>query len=167
MTTIVLNTNISEIENKIANTSSLMTKTVFNTKISEVVNKTLDLAKYISTREFNKLRAENFTARLKQADLESKTDFDNKLTSFNKQITSNKTKHLKVQKKLNSLITKDYNFLLGRIYFATNDRSENTFIYEPTTDTSELKKYKGTDYVLSWKSNRIYISKLKPLYSVF
>ena len=44
-----------------------------------------------------------------------KTDFDNKRTSFNKQITSSKTKHLDVQKKLNSLITKDYNFFFGRV----------------------------------------------------
>ena len=39
---------------------------------------------------------ENFAARLKQADLVNKTDFDNKLTSFNRQITSNKTNHLEV-----------------------------------------------------------------------
>ena len=56
-------------------------------------------------------------ARLKQADLVNKTDFNNKLTSFNKRITLNKTKHLEVQKKLNSLIMKDYNFFLGRNYF--------------------------------------------------
>ena len=45
-----------------------------------------------------------------QANLVTKTEFDNKLTSFNKRITSNKTKHLEVRKKLESLITKDYNF---------------------------------------------------------
>ena len=52
----------------------------------------------ITTPEFDKLTAENFEARLKQVDLVSKTDFDKKLTSFNKQITSNETKKLKVQK---------------------------------------------------------------------
>ena len=31
----------------------------------------------------------------------------------------------------------------------------------------ELKKGKGTDYVLSWKSNAVYNSKLKPLYAAF
>ena len=31
----------------------------------------------------------------------------------------------------------------------------------------ELKKGKGTDYVLSWKSNAVYNSKLKPLYASF
>ena len=92
-------------------------------------------AKYITTPEFNKLTGENFTARLKQADLVSKTDFDNKLTSFNKRITSNKTKHLEVQKKLNSLTEKGYNFLLGRIYFTSNDGYQNTFVHHPTFDT--------------------------------
>ena len=53
--------------------------------------------------------------RLKQADLVNKTDFDNKVTIFNKQVTSIKAKHLEVLKKLNSLITKRYNFFLGRI----------------------------------------------------
>ena len=47
----------------------------------------------------------------------NKTDFDDKLTSFNKRITSSKSKNLEVQKKLNKLITEDYNFLGGRIYF--------------------------------------------------
>ena len=99
MNATVLNTKIKEVENKIPNTSGLVTATVLNTKIGEVENKILHNAKYITTQEFNKLTAENFTARLKQADLVSKTNFDDKLTSFNKRITSNKTKHLEVQKK--------------------------------------------------------------------
>ena len=61
-----------------------MTATVPNTKISEVGNKIIDHAKYITSLEFNRVTVENATARLKQANLVSKTDFDNKLTSFNK-----------------------------------------------------------------------------------
>ena len=87
-----------------------MTTNVRDTKISEVKNKIPDHAKYNTIPEFNKLTAENVAARLKQANLVTKTDFDNKLTSFNRKITSNKTKYLEVQKKLNSLITSDYNF---------------------------------------------------------
>ena len=41
------------------------------------------------------------------------------------------------------------------------------FFNQPLLDELELKKYKGTDYVLSWKSKGVYISKLKPLYAVF
>ena len=44
------------------------------------------------------MTAENFDARLKQANLVSKTDFDNKLISFNRKITSNKTEYLEVKK---------------------------------------------------------------------
>ena len=60
-----------------------MTSTIFNTKIGEVWIKIPDHAKYITTQEFNKLTAENFAARLKRADLVNKTDFDNRLISFN------------------------------------------------------------------------------------
>ena len=123
--------------------------------------------KYITTPEFNKLSAESFAARLKQVNLLTKTDSDNKLTSFNKRITSNKTKHLEVQKKANSLITNDYNAFLGRMHFTGNDRSQNAFVYQPTLDKLKLKKYKGTDYALSWKSNGVCNSKLKPLYTAF
>ena len=68
-----------------------MTTTVLNTKISEVENKIPDNSKYVTTQEFNKLTAENFAARLKQANLVNKSYFENKLTSFNRWITSNKT----------------------------------------------------------------------------
>ena len=70
----------------------------------------------------------------------NKTDFDNKLTSFNRRITSNKTKYLEVQKKLNTVITKDYNFFLCRIYFTSNDGSKNIFVYQSTFNVLELKK---------------------------
>ena len=59
-----------------------MTTTVLNTEIREI-------EKYITTQEFSKLTAEIFAVRLKQTDLVKKTDFDNKLTSSNKQISLN------------------------------------------------------------------------------
>ena len=59
-----------------------------------------------------------------------------------KRITSHKAKHLEVEKKLNNLITKYYNFFLGRIYFTINDGSQNIFVYQPTLDKLELKKTK-------------------------
>ena len=103
--------------------SGLMITTVLNTRISEVENKFLNHAKYITTQEFNKLTAENFARRLKLASLLRKINFDNKLISLNRKIASNKNQYLKVQKKLNSLITKGYNFFLGRVYFTSNDGS--------------------------------------------
>ena len=69
---------------------------------------------------------------------------------------------------LNNPITKYYIFFLGRMYFASNDGSQKMFVYQPTFDILEWKtKDKGTDYVLSWKLNGVYNSKLKPLYTAF
>ena len=75
-----------------------MTTTVLNRKISKVENKISNHDKYITTLalEFNRLTAE----RLTQANLVSKNNFDNKLISFNRKITSDKTKYLEVQKKM-------------------------------------------------------------------
>ena len=64
--------------------------TKFNTKIE---NKIPNNSEYIPTKDVNKLTAENVAARLKQAEQVEKARFDNKIT-----ITSNKTKHLEVQK---------------------------------------------------------------------
>ena len=95
----------------------------------------------------------------------SKTNFDKNLTSFDRKIASNESKYLEVQKKLNSLRTNDYNFFLGRKYFTSNDRSQNTFVYQPTLDTLEFKK--GTGYVFRWKSNGVCNSKLRSFYTAF
>ena len=86
MTTSVLNTRISEVENKRPDTISLVTTNVLITKIGKVENKIHDDSKYITTQEFNKLSAENFAARLKKYDLVSKTDFDDSLISFNRKV---------------------------------------------------------------------------------
>ena len=52
-----------------------MTTTVLKTKINEVENKTPNHDKHI-TPEFNKLTAEHFIGRLKQANLITKSDSD-------------------------------------------------------------------------------------------
>ena len=61
-----------------------VTATNLNTKISKVDEKVPYNSQYITTEEFNKLTAEKFAAKLKQADLVNKTDFDNKVTSLNR-----------------------------------------------------------------------------------
>ena len=61
----------------------MVKKANYDTKISEI-NRTLtdhNHDKYITTPEFNKLTAQNFAARLAQANLVTKTNFDSKLTS--------------------------------------------------------------------------------------
>ena len=79
-----------------------MKKTNYDTKISEIENKVSDHShdKYITTPEFNNLTVRDFNARLAQASLVTKTDFDTKLQSLNKKISSNKTKHLLVENEI-------------------------------------------------------------------
>ena len=79
-----------------------MKKTNYDTKISETENKVSDHShdKYITTPEFNNLTVRDFNARLAQASLVTKTDFDTKLQSLNKKISSNKTKHLLVENEI-------------------------------------------------------------------
>ena len=93
------------IENKIPDVSSLVKKkTDYGTKISEIEKNITyhDHNKYITIQEFNKLTAENFSARLVQVDLVTKTDVDTKLTSLNEIINSNKAKHLLVENEIRS-----------------------------------------------------------------
>ena len=56
------------------NTNSFVTKIVLNTKVSEVENKIRDNSKYVTTQQVNKLTTDNFEARLKQAESVNETD---------------------------------------------------------------------------------------------
>ena len=44
-------------------------------------------------------------------------------------------------------------------------RPQNAFVYQPTLNTLELKKDKGTDQVLSQKSNGVFNSKLNSIHT--
>ena len=44
---------------------------------------------------------------------------------------------------------------------------KNVFAHQPTFKVLELKNDKGTEYIISWKSNRWYNSKLKTLHGAF
>ena len=79
------NAALTAVEDKIPNVSSLVKETDYNTKIIEI-KKNLTFhshEKYITTPEFNKLTAEIFATRFKQANLVTKTYFDDNLKGFN------------------------------------------------------------------------------------
>ena len=96
-------TALTTVENKIPDVSNLVNKTDYNTKVTEIENKLTNHNhdKYIDTQEFNKLAANVFNGRVAQAKLITKMEFDSKLSSLNRKITSNKTKNLFVENKLN------------------------------------------------------------------
>ena len=84
------------------NFSNSVKKTDYNTKINETEKKITYHShdKLITIPEFNKLTAENFNARLAQENLVKTKDFDKKLKNLNKNINSNKTKHLVIKNEL-------------------------------------------------------------------
>ena len=110
------------------------------------------------------MTAENIAPRLKQADV------DHKLTSFNRLITLNKTKHLEVQKKLNSIITNNYNFFGGVEFILQVMMGLKTdFFINQHLMLQNLKKTKVLImfliYVPNRKSKELLNSKLKPFYN--
>lgn len=84
MTATVWSIKISEVENKILDDDYC---SLWN--FGEVQNKITNQNAYITTQEFNRLTAENFKERLKQTDLVSKNNFDNKRISFSKAFSQN------------------------------------------------------------------------------
>ena len=88
------------------------------------------MANIIDISEFNKLAADVFNARLAQANLITKTEFDSKLSSLNRKITKNKTDHLLVQNELNKLNTFDSSYLIGKSHFE-DDGTQNYLVFQP------------------------------------
>ena len=71
---------LTTVENKIPSISGLVKKTDYNTNITDIENilNNHNHDKYVATSEFNALAANVFNARLAQANLITKTDFDAK-----------------------------------------------------------------------------------------
>ena len=131
------------------------------TKISEIESKVNDHNhdKYITTPEFNTLAARIFNARLAQANLVTKADFDAKLQSLNKNINPNKTKHLlveyEIKKKLNNF---DAAYFGGKNYLGDNG-IQNYLVFQLV---NRCFKKIGKTKTSSWKSKGLFAEVLKP-----
>ena len=132
ITGLATNPALTAVENEIINVSGLVKKADYNTKISETENKVSDHDhdKYIATPEFNILAARVFNARLAQTDLVTKTDFDTKLQSLSKRITSNKTKHLLVENEFKKLQKFDSSYFRGYDHFEEYG-TQNYLVFQP------------------------------------
>ena len=108
-------TALTTVENKIASVSDLVKETDYNTNVTEIDNKLNDHNhdNYIATSEFNKLAADVFNARIVQANLITKTNFDAKLSSLNRKITQNKTMPLKIKYLMLAVLLKKQNITLN------------------------------------------------------
>ena len=89
----------------------------------------------------------------------TKTDFDVKLSSLNRKITENKTKHLLVENELNKLQTFDSSYFIGKSHFE-KDGTQNYLVFQPIN--KYFKVITNTDYISSWKSKGLSDESIKP-----
>ena len=109
--------------------------------------------------QLKSLAADVFNARLEQANLIKKRDFDAKLLSLNRKITTNKTKNLLVENELNKLTTFDSSYFIGKSHFE-EDGPRNYLVFQPIN--KYFKVITNTDYVSSWKSKGLSAETIKP-----
>ena len=82
----------------------------------------------------------------------TKTDFDAKLSSLNRKITANKSKHLLVENELKKLKTFDSSYFIGKSHFE-EDGTQNCLVFQPMY--RYFKRIAGVgsgDYIYYWKS---------------
>ena len=76
------------------------------------------------------IAANIFNARLAQANLITKTDFDNKLSGLTRKVTANKSKNLLVENELKKLKTFDSSCFIGKSHFE-EDGIQNYLVFQP------------------------------------
>ena len=170
VTDFVKEAKLSELENKILDLSNLATKTAlttvednisnlvkrkyYNTKVTEIEDKLTNHNhdKYIDTSEFNKLAVDVFNLRLAHAKLITKTEFDSKLSSLNRKITSNKSKHLLAENELNKLKTFDLSYFIDKSHF-DEDGTQIYLVFQPLN--KYFKLITNTLSILSWQPKEL------------
>ena len=143
-------TALTTVENKIADVSSLVKKTDHNTKVTEIENKlnNHNHDKYITTSEFIALVADVFNARLAEADLVTKTNFDNTVSSSNRKIAKNKSQNESIENELKKLKTFGLGYFVGKSYFE-EDGAQSYLVFQ---SIHRYFKITNTKYISSWKS---------------
>ena len=90
------------------------------------------------------------SASLAQENLLATKDFDAKLSSLNRKITSNKTKYLLVENQLKKLKLFDLGYLIGKSHF-DEDRAQNYLVFQPILSYFTLKSI----CITKWKSEEL------------
>ena len=96
------------------------------------------------------MAANVFNARLSQANLITKADFDAKLSSLNRKITVNKLKNLLVESELEKLKTFDLSYFIGKSH-SQEDGIQTYLAFQPIN--KYLKVIAKTNRISTWKCN--------------
>ena len=89
----------------------------------------------------------------------TKTDFDAKPSSLNREITANKSKDLLVENELKKLKTFDSNYFIGKSHFE-EDGTQNYLVFQPIN--RYFKIITNTKYISEWKSKGLSDENSKP-----
>ena len=99
------------------------------------------------------------------SELQKKRGFDDILKNLNKKVPSNKTKCIEAEKKVTELTNKigqisekQYDFLLGRMYFTGNDGYQNFLVLVPMLSSVILD---GNKKFINWILNGISSENIK------
>ena len=71
------------------------------------------------------------------------------MSSLNRKVTQNKTKHLLVKNELNQLKTFNSGYFIGKSHFE-EDGTQNYLLFQPMSKYFKLMT--NTSYILSWQS---------------
>ena len=83
------------------------------------------------------------------------------MSSLNRKITQNKSKHLLVENELNKLKTFDSSYFIGKSHFE-EDGTQNYLVFQPIVRYFKVNTITNTDYVSSWKSKGLSAETIKP-----
>ena len=97
--------------------------------------------------------------RLEQANLITKTEFYSRLSSLNRKVTANKSKHLLIENELSKFKTFDSSYFTGKSHFE-EDGTQNYLVFQPII--RYFKLIINTDYISIWKSKGLSAETIKP-----
>ena len=170
VTDFVKKSELNELESKIPDISNKATKTALTTVQNKIPDVSNLLKKQIITLKLYKLKinliiiimAHVFNARIAEANLITKTEFDAKLLNLNRKIfANNKTKHLLVENELNNLKTFYLSYFIGKSHFE-EDSTQNYLVFRQIIRCLKVNRITNTDYISSWKSKGLSAERIKP-----
>ena len=88
-----------------------------------------------------------------------KNRFWSKLSSLNRKVTSNNTKHVLVENEFKKLKAFDLSYFIGKNHFE-EDGTQNYLVFQPMY--KYFKMIINTDYISSWKSKGLSAESIKP-----
>ena len=127
----------------------LLKKADYNNKVTEIENKlnNHNHDKYITTPKFNTLAVHFSNAKLSQANLVTKRNFDNTISSLDSKIAMNKKWNKFIENKLRTLKTFDLGYFIGKIHFE-EDGVQNYLALQPICRYFEIIANKKIYFIM-------------------